>query len=197
MIPSLSKPTLDKSATDTIRNIRWEDVTLRALVSQIAGIPRDAQPVLPDIALAPITTIGIADPISVGLPPLDLVNDPATLVPCLTLSDPVNDCTADLYFEGTEQRLPTFQSWATPAYTDNGFILFGIALANITGKPIAQVYPDTIFEPLGMKDSRFNPPASGWSQYVIPAGPHKAVFPYLLGVFCLLSTTWRNLEQPL
>lgn len=169
-VPNLSKATFNKSTTDPVHHIRWEDVTLRALASQIAGIPRDAQPVLSDIALDPVTTIGIADPISIGLPSLDLVNDPSTLAPCLTVPDPVNDCTADLYFEGTEQRLPIFQSWTTPAYTDNGFILFGIALANITGKPIAQVYPDTIFNPLGMKDSRSNPPESEWSQYVIPAG---------------------------
>lgn len=160
-VPSLSRSTFNKSTNDPIHHIRWEDVTLRALASQIAGIPRDAQLVLPDIALDPVTTI--------GMPPLDLVNDPATLVPCLTLSDPVNNCTANLYFEGTEQRLPTFQSWTTPAYTDNGFILFGIALANIAGKPIAQVFPDMIFDPLAMKDSRSNPPESGWSQYVIPA----------------------------
>ncbi|KAE9989176.1 hypothetical protein EG328_000108 [Venturia inaequalis] len=169
-VPRLSKSTLDKITTDSIHYIQWEDVTLRALASQIAGIPRDAQPVLSDIALDPVTYLGVPDPTSLGLPPLDLVNDPSTIAPCLIVSDPVNDCTADLYFEGTEQRLPVFQSWTTPAYTNNGFILLGIALANITGKPIAQVYPDTIFDPLGMKDSRSNPPESEWSQYVIPAG---------------------------
>lgn len=169
-VPGLSKSSLINPTNDPIHHIRWEDVTLRALASQISGIPRDAQPVLSDIALDPLTNAGVADPISIGLPPLDLANDPSTLAPCLTeISDPTNDCTADLYFEGTEQRLPTFQSWTTPAYTDNGFILFGIALANITGKPIAQVYPDAIFDPLGMRDSRSAiPPESEWSQYVIP-----------------------------
>ncbi|KAH6667624.1 beta-lactamase family protein [Halenospora varia] len=134
-VSATERESLKNVGVDLVNNIQWKKVTLRALASQISGIPRDSQPWTPaEILLLPDLTTGKypSNPEASGRP-------------------------------------PNFQPWSTPAYVDNGFILLGIALANITGKPIAQVYPDAIFGPLGMNNSKtVVPPNSTWSQYVIP-----------------------------
>lgn len=174
-ITGFSESTVDEDGNDIIGNIQWKEITLRALASQIAGVPRDSQPWIPDLSISPdpVTGSPIPDPAGLGLPPIGL-NDPAAFAPCfedpdLFLKDPLAACPPELYFEGALGRPPTFQAWTTPGYADTGFILFGIALANVTGKPIAQVYPDAIFDPLRMVNSKSAIPSqSEWSQYVIP-----------------------------
>jgi CubicO group peptidase (beta-lactamase class C family) len=171
-------PSLKSEATQFIA-FNGKMLLSAPFASQIAGIPRDSQPFFIDLSLSPdpITGDPNPNPASLGLPPLD-PNDPAALVPCCTelaLTDPLAACPPELYFEGVERRPPTFQSWTTPQYTDNGFTLLGVALANITGKPIAQVYPDAIFVPLEMTSSRSGiPPKSEWSRCVIPEGGEAA-----------------------
>ncbi|RDW56576.1 hypothetical protein BP6252_14081 [Coleophoma cylindrospora] len=173
-VPGLAKSDVDSNGDDHIWSIQWEDVTLRALAAQIAGVPRASQPWIPDISILPNLVTGDAtpDPEILGLPPID-PNALAAMAPCLQdpalfLQDPLAACPADLYFEGAQNRPPVFQPWTTPAYSNNGFILLGIALANITNKPIAQVYRDLIFDPLGMNNSKSDvPPQSEWSKYVI------------------------------
>ncbi|RDL39877.1 uncharacterized protein BP5553_04217 [Venustampulla echinocandica] len=172
-VPSLSKSSLDKVGNDLTRDVQWEDVTLRALAAQIAGVPRTAQPWSSDLLFPnPTTGMPTIDPAKFGLPPLNFT-DATTYYPCaadyeLFLKDPLSACPADLYFHGGEARPPSFQPWTTPGYANNGFILLGIALANITGKPIAQVYHDTVFSPLSMTNSNSSiPPESEWSHSVI------------------------------
>ncbi len=164
-VAGLAQDDVEAVGDDPIRNILWKDITLRALASQIAGVARASQPWIGDLSLT------VPDPQASGLPPLDLA-DPLLKVPCFTaefLADPVVGCSPELYLEGVLNRPPIVQSWQTPVYANNGFILLGIALANITGKPIVQVYPDLIFGPLGMINSKsVPPPQSEWSRSVIP-----------------------------
>jgi CubicO group peptidase (beta-lactamase class C family) len=164
-VAGLAQADLDAVGNDPVRNVLWKDITLRSLASQISGVARAAQPWISDLSLT------LPDPEASGLPPLN-VADPLVKVPCFTmefLTDPVAACPPELYLEGTLSRPPVVQSWQTPVYSNNGFLLLGIALANITGKPIAQVYPDLIFGPLGMNNSMsIPPPQSEWSRSVIP-----------------------------
>jgi CubicO group peptidase (beta-lactamase class C family) len=181
-VPGLSQSSLGKFGNDIIRHIKWEEVTLRALAAQIAGVPREAQPVLQDIVVLPdlITGLSPANTTSLGLPPVDLT-DSAAAVPCfqdpeLLFKDPLAACPADLFFDGIVGRPPTFEPWSSPAYANAGFILLGIALANVTDKPLAQVYHDAFFTPLRMTNSKsVAPPETEWSQYVIP-GNDTTVF---------------------
>jgi len=45
-------------------------------------------------------------------------------------------------------------------YSDLGYILCGVAIEEITGGGLDSLASEWIFEPLGMKDTMFNPPAS-------------------------------------
>jgi beta-glucosidase-like glycosyl hydrolase/CubicO group peptidase (beta-lactamase class C family) len=45
-------------------------------------------------------------------------------------------------------------------YSDLGFILLGEIITRQTGEPLDRLAHDSIFDPLGMSDSKFNPPAA-------------------------------------
>ncbi|KAH6718416.1 beta-lactamase family protein [Leptodontidium sp. MPI-SDFR-AT-0119] len=167
-IPGFSNYTLNSTGQDSVLRTKWEDVTLRSLASQVAGIPRDPSPFFSDVAIRPDLLTGhpTPNPATLGLPPLTL-EEIEPFLPCL-LNPDLAACSPASVFEANQARPPTFPAWTTPAYANNGFILLGIALANITGMPLADVYPELIFRPLGMTNSKSAaPPESEWSQYVV------------------------------
>ncbi len=43
-------------------------------------------------------------------------------------------------------------------YSDLGFILLGEILKTVTGKPLRELFDQTVFKPMGMANTRFNPP---------------------------------------
>ncbi|KAG4429582.1 hypothetical protein IFR05_014931 [Cadophora sp. M221] len=168
-IPGLSNSAFNSAGQDSAVRTKWEEVTLRALASQIAGIPRDPSPFFADVAILPDLLTGSPTPNlgALGLPSLTL-EEVEPFLPCL-LNPDFAACSPASVFEANKARPPTFSAWTTPAYANNGFILLGIALANITGMPLADVYPELIFGPLGMTNSKSVPPSeSEWAQYVIP-----------------------------
>ncbi|KFY61811.1 hypothetical protein V496_04869 [Pseudogymnoascus sp. VKM F-4515 (FW-2607)] len=163
-VPTLASYTQKASGEDDPTHItEWDKVTLSALAAQIAGVPRD-----------PFLVGEIIDPAKIaelGLPPLD-PEDPLSLPPC-ALPENYNStnsaCNEIPTIEGIQNRPPTLLPWTSPAYANTGFLLLGVAIANITGKPLPDVYRESIFEPLGMKSSNATtPPKSEWHRSVIP-----------------------------
>lgn len=156
---------------DPIYMVEWDKITPRALSAQIAGVPRDGFPnpgeiLLQEVIAASTGANGSAvDPTALGFPPPDYQNDPLLSPPCLFQAY----CGSVQFIEGVENRAPVFLPWTTPAYSDNAFSLLGVAISNITGKPIEQLYRDSIFEPLSMTSSNSSaPPESEWDHAVIP-----------------------------
>lgn len=186
-------PTLAKFAhgtpgeDDPIFTVEWDKVTLRALAAQIAGIPRDPFPA-GDI-LSPLTQTAL------GLPPLN-TSDPLAFPPCAfpsSYSDSKGTCNEIPTLESIQNRPPALLPWTSPGYSDAGFMLLGIAIANITGKSLVQLYREGIFDPLGMVSSNSStPPESEWDRCVIPGDPATS-FDFNAGVLVstggLLSTT--------
>lgn len=138
-----------------------------------------------------------------GLPPLD-AQDPKLRAACLSekfLEDPLAGRSPDEYMEGAWNRPPALRSWQGPAYSNHGFTLLGIALANITGKPIADVYPDLIFGPLGMTHSQSVPPApSSFPAQPSHPGPDQEVSRCRLGGGAFLlaqrsSQVWNRIDE--
>ncbi|KFX98372.1 hypothetical protein O988_04372 [Pseudogymnoascus sp. VKM F-3808] len=146
---------------DPIHITQWDKVTLSALAAQIAGIPRDPFPV--GEILDPATVAAF------GLPPLNPA-DPLSLPPCALPENYHNGaCDEVAYIESVQNRPPALLPWTSPAYANLGFVLLGVAIANITGKPLTQVYRESIFEPLGMASSNAStPPESEWHRAAIP-----------------------------
>ncbi|KAH7372137.1 beta-lactamase family protein [Cadophora sp. MPI-SDFR-AT-0126] len=167
-IPGISNSSSNGTEDDSVLRTHWEKVPLRALASQISGLPRDPSPWFADLAILDPLTLAPPKPDKYGLPPLTL-EEVTPYLPCL-LNPKLEDCSASQVFEANQGRPPVFEPWQTPAYANMNFILLGIALANITGKPLPDVYPDLVFGPLGMSHSKsVSPPESEWSDYVVAA----------------------------
>ncbi|KFY68082.1 hypothetical protein V497_00022 [Pseudogymnoascus sp. VKM F-4516 (FW-969)] len=146
---------------DPIHITQWDKITLSALAAQIAGVPRDPFPVKAILDPATVTAF--------GLPPLNPA-DPLSLPPCALPENYHNGaCDEVAYIESVQNRPPALLPWTSPAYANLGFVLLGVAIANITGKPLTQVYRESIFEPLGMASSNASsPPESEWHRAAIP-----------------------------
>ncbi|KAK3944422.1 beta-lactamase/transpeptidase-like protein [Diplogelasinospora grovesii] len=156
VVPGLSKFSQAASTKgDAIYTVQWDKVTLSALAAQIAGVPRDGYPW--DVGEVYLEAKAW------GLPPLN-----TTLPPCFTSPEYAQNCPATPYVEGVEPFPPTFPPWAGPAYANNGFILLGLAMSNITGKSFDQLCRESIFGPLGMTSSSSStPPEADWRRSVI------------------------------
>lgn len=156
IIPELQQiATLESGPAYTIP---WDKITMSALATQVGGIPTLAVP-----SGDALVQLQITDPdwlstmIALGLPPLNT----STLGSCAARA-PKNAsdgyCSGPEAINGFAGTPPNFLPWTTPAYSDGGFMLIGMAVSNITGKPLPEMYADSVFTPLGMASSYVNPP---------------------------------------
>lgn len=138
-------PGLAGDGSDPLLKIRWDKVTSWALATQIAGVPTLG--IAQGDFLASFAAAGPNAAAAYGLPTLN----PDILGPCWNKSGEA--CAPDGFIQGISGQPPNFLPWTTPAYADAGFMLLGLAIANITGKPMSEIYEDAIFNPLGMASS--------------------------------------------
>ena len=160
IIPGLADFASARSANGTaaagedgpVYRIQWDRITPWALAAQQAGVPTLG---LIDLLYAYISQtrsgLNATNPATeYGLPPVNI----SDLGPCYDAMNPeVTFCPADEFILSERSLPPTFLPWTTPAYSDDGFMLLGIAISNITGKSMASIYRQSIFEPLGMTSS--------------------------------------------
>ncbi|KAL2831643.1 beta-lactamase/transpeptidase-like protein [Aspergillus pseudoustus] len=170
--PTLAESLRESSGTvDPIYDTQWDAITPSALAAQLSGVSHYGQPWTEDLILgyagaiaANVTVPTVYDPATYGLPTVDLT-DPTILSPCSNLE---GTCSPEGYYEGVASNPPIFLPWASPAYSNNGLTLLGLAISNLTGKSLQQVYQDAIFDPLGL-DSSYSqyPPQSESSRFVV------------------------------
>ncbi|KAM7218657.1 Beta-lactamase/transpeptidase-like protein [Rhypophila decipiens] len=133
---------------------------MRALATQLGGVPRDGFPGgAGEIALqmAQLNVSEASIMAATGLPPFN-ASDPLSVPPCASLLEQSLPCPAEPYLTGVANRPPTFLPWSSPAYTNNGFTLLGLAMAAVTNKSIHTLFQDQIFTPLDMSSSFSDPP---------------------------------------
>ncbi|KAJ4423602.1 hypothetical protein N0V82_001769 [Gnomoniopsis sp. IMI 355080] len=88
----------------------------------------------------------------------------------LTYAYVAADGLEDPWVEGVEVSTPVSRPWTSPAYSDAGFAMLGLAIAGVTGKSMDDIYRFDIFEPLGMNSSNSTtPPQSAWDHCIIPS----------------------------
>lgn len=157
VVPGLADLGGETNDDDPVYRIEWDKITPRALAAQIGGVPRDGLPVVNDLLYAYEAALAVGqsalDPVTTyGFPPVDTTN----LGPCWKLQTPF--CAPDSFIDVVNPQPPTFLPWTNPAYADDGSMLLGLAISNITGKSMATVYRESVFEPLGMTSSSSSPP---------------------------------------
>ena len=64
------------------------------------------------------------------------------------------------YLLGVASYAPTFLLWSSPGYSNNGFILLGLAMANVTGQTVGKLYQNNIFDALAIASTFSDPPKS-------------------------------------
>lgn len=146
IIPGLRKDA-GRGEQSPVYNIQWDKITPWALAVQSAGVPGTGSP-LGDLIFqeaSPTTTFGFP-----------AVNT-SSWGPCWNGPN-IQSCSVDEYIENIRSYPPSFLPWTTPAYSNDGFILLGIAISNIMGEPMEVVYRKYIFEPLGMTSSNSSYP---------------------------------------
>lgn len=125
-----------RAEQSSIYNIQWDKITPWALAAQSSGVPRLGSPGADLIFIDP------ARATTFGFPPVDV----GFFSPCWSGSN----CSVEDYIENSRSYPPSFLPWTTPAYANEGYILLGAAISNIVGKPMKDIYRESIFEPLGM-----------------------------------------------
>ena len=116
---------------DPVHKVKWDKITPWANVAQVTGVPGlglAAADVLYTYEVAAGSGLG-----GLGGP------DPELIV-------------------NNRFQPPSFLPWTIPDYANDGFILLGITISNITSKSMATTYRESIFETLGVTSSNPNPP---------------------------------------
>lgn len=134
----------------------WKDITLRALASQLSGIPRDfAQGDVMDV---------IPDPTQIGLPPVE----PLGLPPCDEYDGYVSACNASALISWLKKARPLFAPNQQSTYSNLNYELIGLALEHATNTSYEDYMRSAIFDPLNMSLTTISKPPD--THAVLPLG---------------------------
>lgn len=136
--------------------IPWNEITLRALASQLSGIPRD-------FAQGDMIN-GNPEPWKYGLPPVSREGLPV----CDEYHDYEPPCTPKDLIEALKSCKPVFAPNQQSTYSNVNFELIGIALERATGKPFKDYMQEAIFDPLEMNLTSIDTPSD--THAVLPVG---------------------------
>lgn len=65
------------------------------------------------------------------------------------------------YLNGlTRHSDPVFAPFTTPVYSNAGYTIIGLVLEKITGKSMASLIQETLFDRVGASNTYYNPPNS-------------------------------------
>ena len=90
--------------------------------------------------------------------------------------------TSTEYLAGIMAEPALFQSGSTPVYSNNAFVLLAIALENITGEDLANIFNESLVEVHDLPETIFDVPSSNQNG-VIPGDPTSSGWNSRLGAF--------------
>ena len=95
---------------------------------------------------------------------IDLVGQTAGLVrevprPDAPPEDPFSTNTKEAQLAAIQDDPYIFAPGTSAFYSNYGYDLLGLALTNAAGKPFSDLLKERVLDPLGLKDTSFNPPA--------------------------------------
>ncbi|KAG9254832.1 beta-lactamase/transpeptidase-like protein [Emericellopsis atlantica] len=136
---------------DDIDHVRWHEVTLGQLASQLAGIPRD--PAQGDMS----TELTPEQATAFGFPTL-----PDSDIPTCGVAGLLRTCTRKEIISLLLKQHPVFPTGHSPAYSNVAYALLGFAQEAITGTPVSNAITTNILSALKMTSSSFKTaPTSG------------------------------------
>jgi len=90
--------------------------------------------------------------------------------------------TSTEYLAGMMAEPALFQSGSTPVYSNNAFVLLAIALENITGEDLSNIFNESLVEALDLPGTSFDVPSSNQNG-VIPGDPTSSGWNSPFGAF--------------
>ncbi|KAF2137390.1 uncharacterized protein K452DRAFT_208381, partial [Aplosporella prunicola CBS 121167] len=150
-VPELS----DGETDDELRSIQWEDVTIGALATHLAGISR--MNAWGDQVFENSSTLEAA-----GLPSTYDENDIPTCGLGLLPNPPKQ-------IQGLNKLGPFMPPFQTPVYSNDGYMVLAWALENMTGEPLTETFRREIVDPLKLSHTTFETPIDT-SNAVVPGG---------------------------
>ncbi|KAJ5238421.1 hypothetical protein N7468_003040 [Penicillium chermesinum] len=141
---------------DGIDFIKWNEITVRELVSHLAGLARDYGTL--DLAeKAPLLE-------SLGFPALD----PAEIPPCGV----PNPCNRTQFFTGLFQAHPIVSVSSTPIYSNAAFQILGYLVEAFSSWDFEDVLKRDIIDPLGLSHTFYTPPDTAIGVIPAPQGEY-------------------------
>ncbi|EER28262.1 penicillin-binding protein, putative [Coccidioides posadasii C735 delta SOWgp] len=153
--------------TDTVQ---WNDITLGALATHLAGILRAAT--FGDLA----PTIESSHIPEGSFPPLD--GEDALSCGYSPQNAP---CSRKALLDEVLLRHPVYPPFSAPIYSNTAFTLLGLALEQIKGKPLEDMMNESVFVPLGLsRTSLLQPKNHSWG--IVPVSPMSSFWNVSFGL---------------
>ncbi|RBQ72515.1 hypothetical protein FVER14953_01795 [Fusarium verticillioides] len=145
---------LRKKHASNLKYVDWDVITIGALASHMAGIPRDSpSPASTDRQLERL-----------GFPPVRPVDfaycGKSVLYPCNRTA----------FFDSIQNRHPVEAAFSTPIYSNIGYQIMAYALENITGTTYPDILSRQLILPLRLNSTSYAKPANTDSS-IIPGNP--------------------------
>ncbi|KAI0431207.1 beta-lactamase/transpeptidase-like protein [Xylaria sp. FL1042] len=165
----------------------WDEITVNDLAMFLAGIGRDYA--LNDVAIPGYITSLLPAMAAAVLP-----NNPKNGIEVPKSDDPVCGyftanvsyvpCSREVYIQKIANLASSFVPSYTPSYSNANFAILGIALENMLGASIQDIFNERVAEPLGLSSTTIGNPLKITNDSVIPGGG-------------LTATGWNNALGPL
>ncbi|KAI0813263.1 beta-lactamase/transpeptidase-like protein [Xylaria sp. FL0064] len=165
----------------------WDEITVNDLAMFLAGIGRDYA--LNDVAIPGYITSLLPAMAAAVLP-----NNPANGIEVPKSDDPVCGyftanvsyvpCSREVYIKKIANLASSFVPSYTPSYSNANFAILGIALENMLGASIQDIFDKSVVKPLGLTSTTIGNPLKISNDSVIPGGG-------------LTSSGWDNALGPL
>ncbi|KAI0509467.1 putative secreted beta-lactamase [Xylaria bambusicola] len=152
---------------------RWDEITVNDLAMYLAGIARDYG--LNDVAVSGYITSFLPVMAATVLP-----NNPANGIGVPESEDPACGyftanveylpCSRDVYIKEVANLGLSFVSSYTPSYSNANFAILGLALENMLGASLEDIFDEHIAKPLDLRSTTMGNPLQITNNSVIPGG---------------------------
>ncbi|EJT71686.1 hypothetical protein GGTG_10940 [Gaeumannomyces tritici R3-111a-1] len=139
-LPELNKLNEQPAEKDELTTVDWDDITLEALASHMAGISPEY-----DFDLVQFPSL---NPETVGLP----ARSPEPLPGCSGFMGQ-RPCTAKDFYDHFGKAPPVYAPFNSPVYSNVAFGIIGFVVEKISGKSFADFTKEKILDPLGMNNT--------------------------------------------
>ncbi|TVY68709.1 Beta-lactamase-like protein sdnR [Lachnellula suecica] len=165
-VPELKAIAAAQTGDATVK-VSWNDITIGALASHMAGIAADSS--LVGELTQEITSQQALS--YMGFPPIPKADIPT----CGTYPE----CTRSQFFSTFSRMQPALAPFSTAAYSNVAYQILGYALQTITGKTFESMLTSSVLTPLGLSNTFYNAPTE--TRGIIPGTVKSTNWYYSLG----------------